>query len=124
MIPVNRQGEVWVFAEQEDGRLHDVSLELCGKARELADRLGVRMGAVLPGAGVRDLCLTLIGHGADVVYTVDDKRLSHYQTSPYARVVVELIKKHQPQIVMYGATPLGRDLAPRVASRRPGRDDG
>lgn len=116
MIPVNRQGEVWVFAEQEDGRLHDVSLELCGKARELADRIGVRMGAVLPGAGVRDLCLTLIGHGADVVYTVDDKRLAHYQTSPYARVVVELIKKHQPQIVMYGATPLGRDLAPRVAS--------
>ncbi len=116
MIPVNRQGEVWVFAEQEDGRLHDVSLELCGKARELADRLGVRMGAVLPGAGVRDLCLTLIGHGADVVYTVDDKRLSHYQTSPYARVVVDLIKKHKPQIVMYGATPLGRDLAPRVAS--------
>lgn len=116
MIEVNRKGEVWVYAEQEDGQLHDVSLELCGKARELADRLGVRMGAVLPGANVRGLCDTLIGHGADVVYLVDDKHLSHYQTGPYARVVVEMIEKHQPQIVMYGATPLGRDLAPRVAS--------
>ena len=52
MIEPNRQGEVWVFAEQEDGSLHDVSLELCGKARELADRLGVKAGAVLPGHGV------------------------------------------------------------------------
>lgn len=116
MIEVNRKGDVWVYAEQEDGRLHDVSLELCGKARELADRLGVRMGTVLAGANVRDLCPTLIGHGADVVYLIDDERLGHYQTSPYARVVVEMIAKHKPQIVMYGATPLGRDLAPRVAS--------
>jgi electron transfer flavoprotein alpha subunit len=116
MIEVNRKGEVWVYAEQEDGRLHDVSLELCGKARELADRLGVKMGAVLPGANVRSLCNTLIGHGADVVYLVDDPKLGHYQTSPYARVVVEMIHRHKPQIVMYGATPLGRDLAPRVAS--------
>ena len=116
MIEVNRKGEVWVFAEQEDGRLHDVSLELCGKARELADPLGVKMGAVLPGANVRSLCDTLIGHGADVVYLVDDPKLGHYQTSPYARVVVEMIHRHKPQIVMYGATPLGRDLAPRVAS--------
>jgi electron transfer flavoprotein alpha subunit len=116
MIEVNRKGEVWVYAEQEDGQLHDVSLELCGKARELADRLGVRMGAVLPGANVRGLCDTLIGHGADVVYLTDDEHLSHYQTGPYARVVVEMIEKYQPQIVMYGATALGRDLAPRVAS--------
>ncbi len=116
MIEVNRKGEVWVYAEQEDGRLHDVSVELCGKARELADRLGVKMGAVLPGANVRGLCDTLIGHGADVVYLVDDPKLNHYQTSPYARVVVELIDRHKPQMVIYGATPLGRDLAPRVAS--------
>ncbi len=116
MIEVNRKGEVWVYAEQEEGRLHDVSLELCGKARELADRLGVKMGAVLPGANVRGLCDTLIGYGADVVYLVDDPKLSHYQTSPYARVVVELIGRHKPQMVIYGATPLGRDLAPRVAS--------
>ncbi len=116
MTEPNRQGEVWVFAEQEDGSLHDVSLELCGKARQLADQLGVKTGAVLPGAGVGGACEKLIAHGVDNVYLVDDQRLDHYQTVPYARVVTSLIEKHSPQIVLYGATPLGRDLAPRVAS--------
>ena len=112
----NRQGEVWVYAEQEDGSLHDVALELCGKARELADRLGVKAGVVLPGAGVGNLTAQLIAHGADTVYVVDDPRLSHYLTAPYARIVSTLIQRRSPQIVIYGATPLGRDLAPRVAS--------
>lgn len=116
MIEVNRQGEVWVYAEQEDGSLHDVVLELCGKARDLADRLNVKVGAVLAGHGVRGLSERLIAEGADRVYVVDDPRLAHYQTSPYARVLTELIEKHKPQIVIYGATALGRDLAPRVAS--------
>ncbi len=116
MIEPNRQGEVWVFAEQEDGTLHDVALELCGKARELADTLGVGTAAVLPGAGVRPLAERLIAHGADRVYVVDDDRLGHYQTGSYADVFCQLIEKHQPQIVIYGATPTGRDLAPRVAS--------
>jgi electron transfer flavoprotein alpha subunit len=116
MIEVNRQGEVWVFAEQQEGTLHDVVLELCGKARQLADQLGVRMGAVLPGSGAGGLWSRLVAHGADRVYLVDDERLAHYQTIPYARVLTTLIQRHKPQIVMYGATPLGRDLAPRVAS--------
>ena len=116
MIEVNRQGEVWVFAEQEDNQLNDVVLELCGKARELADQLGVRMGAVLPGSSVKALAKELIAYGADNVYVVDDPRLEHFQTLPYARVLTTLIAKHKPQIVMYGATPMGRDLAPRVAS--------
>ncbi len=116
MIEPNRQGEVWVFAEQEDGSLHDVALELCGKARELAGRLGVKMAAVLPGSKVDGLPGQLIAQGADKVYLVDDPRLAHFQTVPYARVLTTLIEKHRPQIVMYGATALGRDLAPRVAS--------
>jgi electron transfer flavoprotein alpha subunit len=116
MIEVNRQGEVWVFAEQEDGSLHDVVLELCGKARELADRLGVRVGAALSGTNVGGLASQLIAQGADSVYVVDDPRLAHYQTSPYARALCTLIEKHKPQIVIYGATAMGRDLAPRVAS--------
>ncbi len=116
MIEPNRDGEVWVFAEQEDGALHDVALELCGKARELADRLGVKTGAILPGCGVNGLAEELVHHGTDNVYVVDDDRLAHYQTEPYAEVVCRLIEKHRPQIVVYGATPLGRDLAPRVAS--------
>jgi electron transfer flavoprotein alpha subunit len=117
MIKVNRKGEVWVFAEQEDGSLHDVVLELCGKARELADELGVRVGVVLPGHGVGGLAKRLIAHGADNVYLVDHELLGHYQTGSYARVLCTLIEKHEPQIVLYGATPLGRDLAPRVASQ-------
>ena len=116
MIEPNRQGEVWVFAEQEDGSLHDVALELCGKARDLADRLGVKTGAVLPGSGVNGLAKRLIAQGIDTVYVTDDPRLGHYQTGSYAQVLVTLIQKHRPQIVLYGATPLGRDLAPRVAS--------
>ncbi|HOW70680.1 MAG TPA: electron transfer flavoprotein subunit alpha/FixB family protein [Phycisphaerae bacterium] len=117
MIEPNRNGEVWVFAEQEDESLNDVSLELCGKARELADRLGVKMGAVLAGWNVRELAYRLIAHGADRVYHVHDTRLEHYRTNPYARVMCQLIEKHKPQIVLYGATPLGRDLAPRIASQ-------
>jgi electron transfer flavoprotein alpha subunit len=116
MIAPNRQGEVWVFAEQEDGSLHDVVLELCGKARQLADTLGVPVGAVLPGHQVRDLAGKLIAQGADRVYLVEDSRLAHFQTIPYARILCTLIEKYRPQIVLYGATPLGRDLAPRVAS--------
>jgi electron transfer flavoprotein alpha subunit len=116
MIEPNRQGDVWVFAEQEDGSLHDVCLELCGKARELADRLGVKTAAVLPGANVGPLAQQLVAHGADTVYVVDDQRLGHYQTAPYTRVLCWLIEKHKPQIVVYGATSIGRDLAPRVAS--------
>lgn len=116
MTEPNRQGEVWVFAEQEDGALHDVSLELCGKARELADRLSVKAGAVLPGAGVGEMAKRLIAHGIDNVYLVDHPRLSHYQTLPYAHVLEKLIEKHRPQICIVGATAIGRDLAPRVAS--------
>ena len=116
MIEPNRQGEVWVFAEQEERSLHDVALELCGKARELADRLGVGTAAVLPGAGVGKLADPLIAHGAGKVYHVDDERLAHYQAGPYSEVLCKLIEKHRPQIVIYGATPIGRDLAPRVAS--------
>ncbi len=116
MVEVNRQGEVWVFAEQEDGVLHDVALELCGKARQLADHLGVPMGAILAGWNVAPLASRLIAHGADKVYLVEDVRLREYLTAPYAEVVVRLIEKYRPQIVLYGATYLGRDLAPRVAS--------
>ena len=116
MIEPNRNGEVWVFAEQEEGVLSDVSLELCGKARELADRLGVSVGAALPGRNVGELSSRLIAHGADRVYYVTDGELEYYRTLPYARVMCELISRHKPQIVLYGATAIGRDLAPRVAS--------
>ena len=116
MIEPNRKGEVWVFAEQEDGALHDVSMELCGKAADLGARLGVKTGAVLPGHNVKEMAGRLIALGIDTVYTTDDARLAHFQTGSYARVISTLVEKHRPQIVLYGATAMGRDLAPRVAS--------
>ena len=116
MMRVNRQGEVWVFAEQEQGKLSDVPLELMGKGRELADTLGVKLAAVLMGDGVAHLCDSLIAHGADKVYLAQDPKLAHYQAAGYAHVICKLAEQHQPQICLYGATSIGRDLAPTVAS--------
>ena len=117
MIDVNRQGEVWVFAEQADGRLSEVPLELLSKARELAGSLGVPVAGVLIGRAVKDLAPELIGYGADKVYLVEDERLDHYQAAGYCHVLCRLIEARRPQICLYGATPLGRDLAPTIASR-------
>ncbi len=116
MIEVNRKGEVWVFAEQHYGKLEDTPLELMSKARHLADILGVKLAAVILGAKVGDIPKKLIQYGADKVYSVENPMLEHYQTNSYAKVVCDLIEKHQPQIMVYGATVTGRDLAPRIAS--------
>jgi electron transfer flavoprotein alpha subunit len=116
MIGVNREGQVWVFAEQHQGRLEDTPLELLGKARQLANILGVETAAVLLGSNVEPLAKKLIQYGADKVYVVDNPLLEHYQTNSYAKAICKLIEKHEPQIVMYGATVTGRDLAPRIAS--------
>ena len=116
MIEVNKQGQVWVFAEQHKGKLEDTSLELLSKGRELADTLKVPLAAILLGDNVSDLCQQLGHYGADKVYLAENPLLEHYQTSSYAKVIDGLIEKHAPQIVLYGATPAGRDLAPRIAS--------
>lgn len=109
-------GGVWVYVETEGGQAAEVSLELLGRARELADELGAPVGAVLCGAGVVDLAPGLIAAGADTVYAADHPALDAYLAQPYARVLVELVRRHRPQIVLYGATTTGRDLAPRIAS--------
>jgi electron transfer flavoprotein alpha subunit len=116
MIDVNRKGEVWVFAEQHEGRLEDTPLELMSKARHLADTLAVKLAAVVMGDGVKSLAARLVHCGADKVYLAEHPLLRTYQTNSYAKVIVELIHKHRPQIVLYGATIAGRDLAPRIAS--------
>ena len=112
------RGDVWVVVEQHDGVAAEVSLELLGRARELADRLGVGVGAVLAGAGeaVQALAPTLVARGADSVFVAGHDSLTDYLALPYARIVSELIRARRPQIVLYGATTTGRDLAPRVAS--------
>jgi len=116
MIEANPNGDVWVVAEQHDGRLHDVGLELLSKGRELAEALGVRLSAVVLGEKVAQHGDRLIRCGADRVLAGEHPLLAHYQTNPYAKAIVALVEAHRPQIVIFGATPLGRDLAPRVAS--------
>jgi len=116
MIAVNRNGEVWVFAEQHEGRLEDIALELLGRARMLADKLGVKVGAVLIGSEVKGLAEKLFQYGSDKVYLVEHPLLGHYQTNSYSKVIYDLIHKYEPQIMIYGASACGRDLAPRVAS--------
>ncbi len=116
MIDVNKKGEVWVFAEQHNGHLEDTPIELMSKARRLADMLGVKVAAVLLGSSVKGLSTKLIQYGADKVYLAEHLLLGAYQTNSYAKVIFDLIHKYQPQIVLYGATITGRDLAPRIAS--------
>jgi len=116
MIDVNKKGEVWVFAEQHKGKLEDTALELLGKGRALADELNVKLGAVLLGDGVSGLSKKLAHFGADRIYLAQHPLLNHYQANSYTKVIYELIHKHKPQIVLYGATVTGRDLAPRIAS--------
>lgn len=116
MIDVNRQGEVWVFAEQDNGELKDTPIELMSKARRLADTLGVKLAAAVLGDDVRETAKKLIHYGADKVYLVEHPLLAAYQTNSFAKVIFDLIHKYEPQIVLYGATATGRDLAPRIAS--------
>ncbi len=113
--PIEDHRGVWVVAEQRDGALHGVSFELLGKARELAGALGVPVSAVLLGHGVEGLAPALVAGGADSVYVVDAPELDHYLDEPYANAVAALITKHRPEIVLTGATSIGRSLIPRVA---------
>jgi electron transfer flavoprotein alpha subunit len=107
---------VWVFIEQDEGRIIDVSLELLSKAQDLAQTLGSQVWAVLCGHQIEDLPQVVIQNGADHVLVADHPELSLYRTLPYARVIAELIRTRLPYIFLVGATPVGRDLAPRLAS--------
>ncbi len=109
--------DIWVVAELVGGGLAPISLQLLGKARSLADQAGGRVVAVIMGEKVKTLAKELVAQGADQVLLVEDKELALYRTLPYTRVLVELVQKHEPDIILLGATSQGRDLAPRVAAR-------
>lgn len=111
-------GNVWVFIEQEGGKIADVSLELVCKARELADELGVKVEALLLGDKVAGCADTLFSYGCDNVLLAEDPRLEPFTVLPYARVIMDLILEHKPNILMFGATLKGRELAPRIASEK------
>ena len=108
---------VWVWAEQINGELRNVALELLGKGRDLADKLGEPLSAVLLGHEVGDLPQILADHGADIVYVSDQALLGHYTTDAYTDVISALILTEKPNIVLFGATANGRDLGPRIAAR-------
>lgn len=108
---------IWVFAEQRRNKISKVVFQLLGKGRELADTLNVELSAVLLGDKIGKLADELISYGADKVYFAESPRLKNYQTDAYAKVITDLIEKEKPEIVLYGATHIGRDLAPRISRR-------
>jgi len=111
------QGEVWVVAEHHDGKIHPATFELIGRARSLADSLETKVGVCLPGDNVKALADDLIAAGADKIYVIADKLLAAFDPAVFRKAVADCVKKYQPQIVLFAATPRGRLLAPMVSYR-------
>ena len=109
--------DIYVFAEQRDGNVQKVALELIGKGRELAADLDQKVIAVLLGSNIKDKADQLIAGGADKVIVIDHPVLAEYTTEPYAKAITAVIREKDPEIVLVGATAIGRDLAPRVSAR-------
>lgn len=108
---------VWVFAEQREGVLQKVSLEILGEGRKIADKLGVKLTALLLGHDVKNLANDLGKHGADEVLVIDNPLLKNYTTDGYTKAICEVATERKPGILFIGATFIGRDLGPRVAAR-------
>lgn len=113
----NEYKNVYVFAEQRDGKVQNVAFELLGKARELADALGEQVVAILLGHNLTDQASECIAYGADRVLVVDAPELEVYTTEPYAQAINQIIEERKPAIVLFGATTIGRDLGPRLSAR-------
>ena len=108
---------VYVFVQQVDNKITGVSFELIGKAKELAAAMDTQVTAILLGYNVAPLCDELAEYGADKIVMVDNEALEPYRTEPYAYAISTIIEKYKPSVVLYGATAIGRDLAPRVSAR-------
>ncbi len=108
---------VFIYAQQVDNELSGIAFELIGKAKELAADLDTQVTAVLLGHNVKDLIDPLAEHGADRVIVVDDKELEVYRTEPYAHALASVINEYKPEIMLVGATAIGRDLGPTVSAR-------
>ncbi len=109
--------DVYVFAQQVDNEISGIAFELLGKAKELAKPLNTEVTAVLIGSGVKGLADQLAEYGADKVIVVDDPELKDYRTEPYAHALASVINEYKPEIVLVGATAIGRDLGPTVSAR-------
>ena len=106
---------VWVFIEQKNGKVQSVSYELLGKSQDLAKKLNCQVSGVLIGNNLEDQVDELFWRGADNIYLVQAPEIANFQDEPYTRILVELIKKHKPEILLCGATNIGRSLISRVA---------
>ena len=107
---------VFVYIEIEDGAVADVSLELLTKGKKLANQLGKKLEAIAIGSQLEGLEKELFPYGVDVLHVADDKRLAPYTTLPHNKIVCEIFKQEQPEIALFGASSVGRDLAPRICS--------
>ncbi len=107
--------DVWIFCEQKGGLIQSVSWELLGKGRELADKLGTKLCGVLLGHNIKEKAREVFARGVDKLYLVDSPKLANYQNEPYTEVLVKLIKKYRPEVLLCGATTMGRSLISRVA---------
>jgi electron transfer flavoprotein alpha subunit len=116
-LSIHEYKGVFVFVQQIDNKVTSVSYELISKGKELAKELETSVTAVLLGFKVDGLCQNLAKYGADKIIIVDDASLETYMTEPYTHAISEVIKAHKPEIVLFGATAIGRDLAPRVSAR-------
>lgn len=114
---INLYKDIWVYAEQRAGKLTPVVIELLGEGKKLAAVKGIKLNAILLGHNVGHLVDELIAYGAENVYLADDALLENYTTDAYAKVIVDAVNDIKPEIVLVGATHIGRDLAPRIASR-------
>jgi electron transfer flavoprotein alpha subunit len=114
--PINPE-DVWIFAEQRSGKLPNSTIEILGGGRKISEKLKTGLAAVLLGHDVAHLAKELAAYGADNVYTVDNTLLSFYRSEFYAGIVADLIKKHQPTVLLLSATKIGMDLAPRLAAK-------
>ena len=109
--------DIYVFAEQRDGEIQSVALELIGKAKELAQVTDEKVVAILAGCGIAEKANTLVAYGADKVVVIDEPLLKDYVTEQYTQAVFQAVNAFKPSILMFGATTIGRDLAPRIAAR-------
>ena len=114
---INEYKGVFVFAQQVDGIVGGIAFELVGEGKKLANDLGVEVTAVLLGSDIKDQADRLGAYGADKVIVVDDPMLKEYRTEPYTHAMASVIKEFKPEIVLIGATAIGRDLGPRLAAR-------
>ncbi|MBH0156691.1 electron transfer flavoprotein subunit alpha/FixB family protein [Fictibacillus sp. 5RED26] len=110
---------IWVFIEVKDGEVVPVSLELLGAGKELAEKRGTELAGVLIGENVTHLADTLYEYGADTVYVYDDTIFKNYRTESYMKALLECCQKHKPEVILYGATSTGKDLASAVATDLP-----